>query len=63
MFLFQRRRNLVIEENDVTTVLSEINRHQGFLAMIEKSLRAADGQRNRQNGLFSSTRLRKNGDS
>lgn len=32
MFLFQRRRNLVVEENEVTTVLSVINRHQGFFS-------------------------------
>ena len=32
MFLFQRRRTLVVEESDVTTVLSAINRNQGFFS-------------------------------
>lgn len=32
MFMFQRRRNLVVEENDVTTVLTAINRNQGFFS-------------------------------
>lgn len=32
MFLFQRKRNLVVEEADVTTTLLMINRHQGFFS-------------------------------
>lgn len=32
MFMFQKRRNLVVEENDVTAVLTVINRHQGFFS-------------------------------
>lgn len=39
MFLFQRRRNLVVEEKDVTTVLAVVNRHQGFFSNDNKIVR------------------------
>lgn len=29
---YQKRRNLIVEENDVTTVLVAINAHQGFFS-------------------------------
>lgn len=29
---YQKRRNLVVEEKDVTTVLTVINQHQGFFS-------------------------------
>jgi len=32
MFMYQKRRALVMEENDVTLVLAVINRHQGFFS-------------------------------
>lgn len=39
MFMFQKRRNLVVEEKDVTTALSTINRHQGFFSNDNKIVR------------------------
>ena len=32
MFLYQKRRSLVVEDKDVTLVLDVINRHQGFFS-------------------------------
>lgn len=33
----QKRRYLIVEESDVTTVLTVINRHQGFFSKSEKN--------------------------
>ena len=40
MFLYQKRRNLVVEEKDVTTVLNAINNHQGFFSNDNKIVRS-----------------------
>lgn len=40
MFLFQKRRNLVVEETDVTAVLTVINRHQGFFSNDNKIVKS-----------------------
>lgn len=32
MFFYQERRKLIVEEMDVTTVLTAINNHQGFFS-------------------------------
>ena len=40
MFLYQRRRNLVVEEKDVTLVLAAINNHQGFFSNDNKIVKS-----------------------
>lgn len=40
MYLFQKRRNLVVEETDVTTVLSAINRNQKFFSNDNKIVKS-----------------------
>lgn len=39
MFMYQKRRNLIVEEKDVTTVLMAINQHQGFFSNDNKIVR------------------------
>lgn len=40
MFMYQRKRNLVVEEADVTLVLSAINAHQGFFSNDNKIVKS-----------------------
>ena len=37
---YQKRRNLVVDEKDVTTVLTAINQHQGFFSNDNKIVRS-----------------------
>lgn len=37
---YQKKRNLIVEEKDVTTVVMAINRHQGFFSNNNKKLGA-----------------------